>query len=378
MLDEKYYARVAADPSLFAKMYHRVKEPDRALVAKTSPDIAAKKQQIHSTYEQLHYILARTGTARGLASQPGYQQPIGTEAKSVMTASTARSVQIDALARLIGLHAGEQVRMPGYTHRFGPMMHKSANPDEDAAKNMSAVLGSLDEGGANIRVTPADRGPGAYVSTDSDNFYGPHGVTFDPRDLHQLPLSESEDNQWEVSSERTKDQRHQFRAMGKPIALTEDSRPAYSSIFVGSSKQQTDRLTEQLKPPGFTPGVLQDETQALLRSALTAAAFRVARAARPEGVGKGEKPKIPLPERPPAIPVQGLKEKPISNEHAFMMQSMVQELNGLYEPHSWTKRWQENQRLKLMKGMSDALDRMYIPKREAKDDNTGAADDEWK
>jgi hypothetical protein len=89
---------------------------------------------------------------------------------------------------------------------------------------------------------------------------------------------------------------------------------------------------------------LQDETQALLRQALTAAAFRVAKASRTRDVKTGEKPKIPLPERPPAITAHGLRETPVSNEHAFMMQSMVQELNGLYEPLPWTKQWRENPR----------------------------------
>ena len=127
MLNEHYHARVAADPKLFAKLYHRVKQPNVEAVKRASPAIAAKQQEIHSTYDQLHHILARTGTAsspargRGLANDPEYKQPFGTENKSVMTAETARAVQFDAIAKLISLHAGGQVRMPAYTHRFGPL-----------------------------------------------------------------------------------------------------------------------------------------------------------------------------------------------------------------------------------------------------------------
>jgi hypothetical protein len=99
------------------------------------------------------------------------------------------------------------------------IIQDKGNRDVDSATNMNAILGSADPGGANIRVTEADRGPGAYVSTDSDNFYGPHGVTFDPRDLHQLPLSSSLDNTREVTSERSSEGKHHFRAMKKPIML---------------------------------------------------------------------------------------------------------------------------------------------------------------
>jgi hypothetical protein len=342
MLNERYYARVAQDPALFAKMYHRVKAPDTEMVKSVSPGIAAKPQEIHSAYDQLHYILARTGTAadpnrpaRGLANQQGWSKKIGTEVQSEMTQATARSVQMDALARLIRLFAGEQTRMPMYAHRAGPMLESAKAgrraPGEVAstsASNLNAILGSADKGGANIRVTQADRGPGAYVSTDSDNFYGPHGITLDPRDLHQLPLSGSEDNSYEAHAERSTG--HQFRALGVPIMLTDAGGPAYSSIFVGTDSSQVGELSKQLQPSGFTPGILANTTHDLLKSALSQAAAR-----------DGYSP----PEKPPAIRARGLKEQPVSNEHAFMMQSMVQELSGLYEPHAWTTRWRERERI---------------------------------
>ncbi|WP_028062991.1 hypothetical protein [Solirubrobacter soli] len=362
MLDERNYARVAADPALFAKLYHRVKQPDRAKVAQFSPDIAAKQQEIHSTYDQLHHILARTGTARGLANQPQYAQQIGTEERSVMTAETARAVQFDAIAKLIALHGGKEVRMPVYTHRFGPMQQKSADPARTAAGNMNAILGSADPGGANIRVTPADRGRGAYISTDSDNFYGPHGVTLDPRDVHQLPLStESLDNRWEVSSERTKEERHQFRAMGKPIPLTKDGGPAYASIFATSSPERGRRLQQTLQPGQFTPGVLQDSMHDTLKAVL-------------DKVSRGTAQSRPQPR--PAVATPGLREQPVSNEQAFMTQSLVQELNGLYEPHAWTTQWRDNPDARLMKGMSDALDKMKLRKPPEPPSDT-SKDDEW-
>ncbi|HEX3083584.1 MAG TPA: hypothetical protein VHP99_03610, partial [Pyrinomonadaceae bacterium] len=229
MMDESIYARVAENPELFPKLFHRVKKAERlpkySFSSDPVVDARKKKQEIFSVYDQLHYILWRTGSYCGLANQPTWSEEAGTELRFMLTAHTARAVQYDAIARLVMLYAGHEVRMPGYGHRVGPMWGKVQSGTmkvddywKNAATTLSAVLSSLDPIGASIRVTEADRGRGAYVSTDSDNFYGPHGITFDPRDLHQLPLSKvSLDNTHEVSSERTQHLRHQFRAMSEPI-----------------------------------------------------------------------------------------------------------------------------------------------------------------
>lgn len=349
MLNEHYFARVASDPDLFRVALHRVKEPDRATVTREAPEIAAKRQEIHSTYDQLQYILARTGTHRGLANRKWSENP-GTETYINMDESTARSVQFDAIAKLILLFAGEQVRMPVYSHRVGPMQGKSYDPDRAAATNLNSILGSTDECGANLRVTQADRGPGAYVSTDSDTFYGPHGFTFDPRDLHQLPLSkDSLDNQREISSERMAHERHQFRAVGNAIHLTtkkdnaatpDERTPLYSAVFVSTSKEQLQLLNQVLDPKNFTPGVLANQRLQFLREQLRRVYF-------------GNQP----PAHAPRL-IGGTQEDAVSNEHAYLMQPLVQQLNGIYEPLSWADGWKnliENQIASSMSRMVDAV-----------------------
>jgi hypothetical protein len=391
MLDERIYARVAQSPELFPKMFHRVKAPERhpkySFSSDPAVDAAKKKQEIFSVYDQLHYILWRTGSHHGLANLPAWKEQAGTEINFRLTASTARAVQYDAIARLIALFAGQEVRMPAYGHRVGPMWGRVQDGTmsvgtyfKKAAENLGSILSSTDAIGANIRVTDADRGPGAYVSTDSDNYYGPHGITFDPRDLHQLPLSKSLDNTHEVSSERTKDQRHQFRAMGQPIRLTASGRPKYSDIFINTEDPHPGLLTPALQPTTFTPGVLADLTSQLLRTRARAAMVEIWRLNSQSGrrlvVGRPITAVIP----------GGTHEQPKSNEQVFLMEKLVQELNGLYEPEHWTTQWKSNPLDRIAAAMMDRIAAAMksapkqilkeTPKSEDKD-NPGVDDSEW-
>ena len=103
-------------------------------------------------------------------------------------------------------------------------------------------------------------------------------------------------------------------------------------------------MKTQLKPDKFTKGVLEDTTQDVLKAMLDQAA----RASK-------------LPTRPqprPAVSAPGLQEQPVSNEQAFMTQSLVQELNGIYEPHAWATHWQSNQDEKLRMQISEQVDRV--------------------
>lgn len=374
MQDEQVYARVAADRDLFARLFHRVKAPaippGYRFSSDPQVDRAKRGQEIHSVYDQLHYILNRTGSGpQGLANRQGWRQQIGTETLSEMTAATAREVQLDALAKLILLFHGEQVRMPVYTHRFGPMRPNIERVGfdrycQDAANNMNSLLSSSDPIGANVRVTDADRGAGAYVSTDSDNFYGPHGVAFDPRDLHTLPLSiRSLDNKHEVSSERTKDKRHQFRALGQPIPLTEGGQRRYAEIFVGTEQYHLPLLAQTLRPRDFTRGVLSNSREEILRATLRRLAGR---------------PGAELP-APPQLLTSPDHEQPKSNEHVYLMRELVQELNGLYEPHAWTTLWRDNEITRMEHGLQEALAKMAArtaAKADVQEDSNSDWDDE--
>lgn len=374
MQHEEVYAHVAADPTLFARLFHRVKAPaippGYRFSSDPQVDRAKRGQEIHSVYDQLHYILNRTGSGpQGLANRQGWRQQIGTETLSEMTAATAREVQLDALAKLILLFHGEQVRMPVYTHRFGPMRPNIERVGfdrycQDAANNMNSLLSSSDPIGANVRVTDADRGAGAYVSTDSDNFYGPHGVAFDPRDLHTLPLSiRSLDNKHEVSSERTKDKRHQFRALGQPIPLTEGGQRRYAEIFVGTEQYHLPLLAQTLRPRDFTRGVLSNSREEILRATLRRLAGR---------------PGAELP-APPQLLTSPDHEQPKSNEHVYLMRELVQELNGLYEPHAWTTLWRDNEITRMEHGLQEALAKMAArtaAKADVQEDSNSDWDDE--
>jgi hypothetical protein len=71
-------------------------------------------------------------------------------------------------------------------------------------------------------------------------------------------------------------------------------------------------------------------------------------------------------------------EQPKSNEQVYLMQQLVQELNGLYEPHHWTTQWRSNRTDQLISSMVAALESKFkdIPESK-KNDKPDVEDSEW-
>jgi hypothetical protein len=353
---QRVHERVASDNEVFKKMYVSIKEPRRnerfQFSGDPEVDKARRAQRIHAITDQLHYLLQRLGGGpQGMANNPDFHMTAGTEIPFHMTQQTAQAAQASALGKLIAQFAGEEVRMPVYSHRVGPMLGRLTEPGtsltqdqyhKDAAKSLNAILTSQDPQKSNIRVTQANAGPGAYVATDSDNFYGPHGVAFDPRDLHQIPLStKSTDNFKKHSSERTREQHHQFRALGEPIPFTEgtgeDVHPTVAEIFVGTHDAQSKDLMPTLEPDKFNPGVLPITIESVLRDA-----FR-------QHLGLA-----PMPTHSHSSKTH---DQPKGSEEVYLMRELVIELEGLYEPKTWSALWENPPQESMLSVLSKVFDK---------------------
>lgn len=343
---------VASDNELFDQLYVNIKDPNIDLLRRhrfdpdAKIDQAKRSQRIHSISDQLHYLLIRLGSGeKGLANDSDFIKKTGTEQLSEMTQITAKEAQASTLAKLVSHYLGDEVRLPVYRHRAGPMLGKTelyeANGMEmkkynaKAAATYQQILSSPDDIGSNIRVTDATAGPGAYISTDGDNYYGPHGFAFDSRDVHQLPLSASSDNQKKHSAERTKEQQQQFRATAKPIPFVKDGASHVAEYFVGTSEGQQTDLPSTLNPTRFNPGILPITAESVLRDQ-----FR-------EHLDIN-----PLRQ----VHTSALHDQPKSAEEVALVVELLQELEGLYEPLEWALFWQnaemQNPILGLQKNMA--------------------------
>lgn len=331
--------RITSDKSLFRKLYASIKDPapHKGHHFDPDPEIDKRKreQRIHSISDQLHYLASRLGSGpKGLANDPGFSRKTGTELLSEINQTTAKEAQASTLAKLIAQYVDPEVRLPTYLHRAGPMLGRTTQNDghgmtmgqynAKAASTYQEILSSKDEAGSSIRVTDAAAGLGAYVSTDGDNFYGPHGFAFDRRDIHQLPLSsQSTDNLKEHSAERTSEKGQQFRAIGKPIPFVVDGRSHVADYFVGTGIEQSKDLSGTLDPSSFNEGILPITAESVLRDH-----FR-------ERLGVA-----PLAKSHTSTE----HDQPKGAEEVALMADLLQELEGLYEPLEWAELWQQAQK----------------------------------
>ena len=366
---------VASDLEAFNLIYVDIKKPVYSTKYKFSQDPAIdkqkRKQRIHSVADQLHYLLVRLGAGpQGLANDKSFNRETGTELKTHITQTTAKEAQASTLAKLIAHYAGDEVRLPAYAHRCGPMLGRTKIYQENgmtmdqyykgAADSLQAILSSHDLQGPSIRPTEAAAGLGAYISTDGDNFYGPHGFAFDPRDVHQLPLSiMSTDNLKKHSAERSSKDGHQFRATSVPIPFVVDGQSHVAEYFVGTSASEQKDLQTTLKPAEFKPGVLPITIESLMRDRLRHV--------------------LKLPPLP-QVHTSTDHDQPKCAEEVTLMRDLIHELEGLYEPREWATLWQESSHHNIIASLQGVLTKIRVGASDGDKSTTtpsSTSDDEW-
>jgi hypothetical protein len=69
----------------------------------------------------------------------------------------------------------------------------------------------------------------------------------------------------------------------------------------------------------------------------------------------------------------------VTNEHSHLMQSLVQEVNGLYEPHAWADVWKNSPQTRFESAMGKMADqfRAKMSSQQNEQQESDSNDSDW-